>query len=55
MKNKLKLLSLMICILIVSISVIGCNKKHTETISFLNYGENIDNETLKEFEIEYGI
>ena len=55
MKNKLKLLSLMICILIVSISVIGCNKKHTETISFLNYGENIDNETLKEFEKEYGI
>ena len=33
---------------------VGCGKR-SETITFYNYGENIDNETLKEFEREYGI
>ena len=33
----------------------GCSKDSSEQISFLNYGENIDKETLKEFEKKYGI
>ena len=33
----------------------GCNKNYSEEISFFNYGENIDEETIKEFEKTYGI
>ena len=36
-------------------SVPGCNKNYSEEISFFNYGENIDEETIKEFEKQYGI
>jgi len=33
----------------------GCSKDSSKEISFFNYGENIDEETVKEFEKEYGI
>ncbi|MGL6107087.1 ABC transporter substrate-binding protein [Romboutsia sp.] len=55
MKKLIKLLSLSICIAIVSIVVIGCSKDSTGVINFFNYGENIDSKTVKEFEKEYGI
>ncbi|WP_122640735.1 MULTISPECIES: ABC transporter substrate-binding protein [unclassified Romboutsia] len=55
MKKLLKLLSLSICTIIVATSFVGCSKNYTEEINFFNYGENIDDETIKEFEKEYGI
>jgi spermidine/putrescine transport system substrate-binding protein len=54
MKKIIKLLSLSICIAIMGILLVGCSK-NTEEINFLNYGENIDKESVKEFEKEYGI
>ncbi|MCU9808809.1 spermidine/putrescine ABC transporter substrate-binding protein [Paraclostridium sp. AKS46] len=50
-----KLLSLSICILLMGAFFVGCSKDSSEQISFLNYGENIDKETIKEFEKKYGI
>lgn len=55
MKKTFKLLSLSICILLMGAFFVGCSKDLSEQISFLNYGENIDKETLKEFEKKYGI
>ena len=54
MKKIFKLLFLSTFIIIGSLFV-GCNKKYSEEISFFNYGENIDEETIKEFEKTYGI
>lgn len=55
MKKTFKLLSLSICILLMGAFFVGCSKDSSEQISFLNYGENIDKETIKEFEKKYGI
>ena len=56
MKKLSKLLSLSICILMISVFFVGCsNKKYSQEINFFNYGENIDDETLREFEKQYGI
>ncbi|MEX6587661.1 ABC transporter substrate-binding protein [Paraclostridium bifermentans] len=55
MKKTFKLLSLSICILLIGAFFVGCSKDSSEQISFLNYGENIDKETIKEFEKKYGI
>lgn len=55
MKKTFKLLSLLICILLMGAFFVGCSKDSSEQISFLNYGENIDKETIKEFEKKYGI
>lgn len=55
MKKIFKLLSLSICILLIGAFFVGCSKDSSEQISFLNYGENIDKETVKEFEKKYGI
>ncbi|MBO3445463.1 spermidine/putrescine ABC transporter substrate-binding protein [Clostridium sp. CCUG 7971] len=55
MKKLFKLLSLSICIVVMGIFFVGCSKNPSEEISFFNYGENIDKETIKEFEKEYGI
>ncbi len=56
MKKLTKLLSLSICVVIISIFFVGCsNKQNTQEISFYNYGENIDDETVKEFEQKYDI
>ena len=50
-----KLLILLISTLMISTLCIGCSKKTSEEINFFNYGENIDEETVKEFEEQYGI
>ena len=50
-----KLLALLISILMISTLFVGCSKKTSEEINFFNYGENIDEETVKEFEKQYGI
>ena len=55
MKISFKLLLLSICVIIIGTSFVGCNKNYSEVISFFNYGENIDEETIKEFEKQYGI
>ncbi|WP_297132365.1 ABC transporter substrate-binding protein [Terrisporobacter sp.] len=56
MKRLTKLLSLSICIVMMSIFFVGCsNKNYSQEINFFNYGENIDDETIKEFENQYGI
>lgn len=54
MKQFKKLIGAAGCMLAVGMLIVGCGKS-SETITFYNYGENIDNETLKEFEKEYGI
>ncbi|MEG1131680.1 MAG: spermidine/putrescine ABC transporter substrate-binding protein [Romboutsia sp.] len=55
MKKIFKLFSLSICIVAMGLFFVGCSKGSSEEISFLNYGENIDKETIKEFEEKYGI
>ena len=56
MKRSFKLLLLSICVIIIGTSFVGCNKNnYSEEINFFNYGENIDEETIKEFEKQYGI
>ncbi len=56
MKKLTKLLSLSICVVIMSTFFVGCsNKQNTQEINFYNYGENIDDETVKEFEQKYDI
>ena len=55
MKKLIKLLSLSICIVIMGVFFVGCSKHNTQEINFYNYGENIDDETLKEFEKKFNI
>ena len=56
MNKLIKLFTISICIVIMSTLFIGCSKKdYTEEINFFNYGENIDDQTIKEFEEEYNI
>lgn len=55
MKKIFKLLSLSICVLVMGVFFVGCTKDSSKQISFLNYGENIDKETMKEFEKKYDI
>lgn len=56
MKVLLKSLSLLICTVLIGTFFVGCSKDSTtKEINFFNYGENIDEETIKEFEKEYGI
>ena len=50
-----KLFNLLVCIAMVATLLVGCSTNTKEEINFLNYGENIDQETVKEFEKEYGI
>ena len=46
MKKICKLLSLVICLVIMSSFIVGCSKHESNEISFYNYGENIDDETI---------
>ena len=56
MKKLIKLFSLSICIVMMGTFFVGCsNKQNTQEINFYNYGENIDDETVKEFEQKYDI
>ncbi|MFR0779906.1 MAG: ABC transporter substrate-binding protein [Zhenhengia sp.] len=55
MSKLMKLLSLAGSVLVAAILLVGCSSQSSESITFFNYGENIDKETLKQFEEEYGI
>lgn len=55
MKKLSKLIVLSICVTMMCTLFIGCSKKPQEQINFFNYGENIDDETIKEFEETYNI
>ena len=55
MRKIMKLVSLASSVLATGMLLAGCSGKTSETINFFNYGANIDDETLKQFEEEYGI
>nr|WP_307992577.1 spermidine/putrescine ABC transporter substrate-binding protein [uncultured Niameybacter sp.] len=55
MNKLIKLFSLAGSVLVAGTLLAGCSNSSKESITFFNYGENIDKETLKEFEQEYGI
>ena len=56
MKKLIKLFSLSICIVMMGTFFVGCsNKQNTQEINIYKYGENIDDETVKEFEQKYDI
>ncbi|MEG0152327.1 MAG: spermidine/putrescine ABC transporter substrate-binding protein [Niameybacter sp.] len=54
MNKLMKVISLAATIVVAGMSFVGCSKG-SESITFFNYGENIDRETLDQFEKEYGI
>ena len=55
MNKLMKLLSLAGCVLVAGMLFVGCSGNSQESITFFNYGENIDKETLNQFEKKYGI
>ena len=55
MKKLSKILVISLCIMMMTTLLSGCSKKQQEQINFFNYGENIDDETIKEFEKKYNI
>ena len=55
MKKISKILVISLCIMMMTTLLSGCSKKQQEQINFFNYGENIDDETIKEFEKKYNI
>ena len=55
MKKLSKILAIFLCIMMMGALFTGCSKKEKQQINFYNYGENIDDETLKEFEEKYDI
>lgn len=50
-----KIILVILCVILMATLFVGCKRDRSKEINFLNYGENIDDETLKEFEREYGI
>ena len=56
-KNKIKVLSLAIISLFIMSSFVGCNNKnkYDTTINFLNWGENIADGLIEEFQEKYNI
>lgn len=55
MNKRIIVLSLAGMILAAGMLLAGCGQKKEESINFFNYGANIDDETLKQFEKQYGI
>lgn len=55
MKKLSKLLVLCLCLMMIGTLFTACSKKEQEQVNFFNYGENIDDETIKEFEETYNI
>ncbi|MGM9535866.1 MAG: PotD/PotF family extracellular solute-binding protein [Intestinibacter sp.] len=53
MKKLSRILAIFLCIMMIGALFTGCSKKEKQQINFYNYGENIDDETLKEFEEKY--
>ena len=54
MKKLIKKISVILSIALIACLFTGCNSSK-EVVNFLNYGENIDSETLKEFKDKYNI
>ena len=54
MKKLIKKISIILSIALIACLFTGCNSSK-EVVNFLNYGENIDSETLKEFKEKYNI
>lgn len=52
MKKLIKKISIILSIALIACLFTGCNSSK-EVVNFLNYGENIDSETLKEFKDKY--
>ena len=52
MKKLSKILVISLCIMMMTTLLSGCSKKQQEQINFFNYGENIDDETIKELQID---
>lgn len=56
MNKRKNIICMLLSIVILGTLFMGCGKNSTkEVVNFLNYGENIDDETLKEFEKKYNI
>lgn len=55
MKKKFKIISGLLSIFILGSMFYGCGQKDTPTLNFMNYGENIGEGLLEEFEEKYGI
>lgn len=55
MNKLLKLFALTSCVLATALNFAGCSSNASNSITFYNYGANIDDETLREFEKTYGI
>ena len=55
MRKLIKVVSLLGTVLATSMMFTGCGQKKSNTITFFNYGANIDDETLKDFEKQTGI
>ena len=55
LNKKLKIVSLILSAIMVGSVFYGCKKEKKPEINFINYGENIGEGLLKEFEEEYGI
>ena len=55
MKKISKIIAIFLCIIMTGALFTGCSKKEKKQINFFNYGENIDDETLKEFEEKHDI
>lgn len=55
LSKKLRIAAMLICTVMVGSVFYGCKKEDKPTINFINYGENIGEGILEEFEEEYGI
>lgn len=55
MKKKFKLASILLSVCIAGSMLYGCGKENKQTLNFMNYGENIGEGILEEFEDKYGI
>lgn len=55
MKKKFKIASIILSVCVVGSMLYGCGKEKKETLNFMNYGENIGEGILEEFEEKYGI
>lgn len=53
--KKLRVGTLLLCTVIMGSMFFGCKKEEKQTINFINYGENIGEGILDEFEEKYGI
>ena len=55
-KNRMKLIAIALSTLFVANTFVGCNKKKYDvTINFLNWGENIADGLIDEFQEKYNI